>query len=462
MYKLYLAFRFFFLRPINWVAVLGIAAAVWLLTVVPSVMDGFVFEQRDLIRGTLSDVLITAETPDGQSFHPYEEYEKILKTVSHVEGSAPRIRQIALLKTSRSWITLNSAQFQGLNVVEILGVDIEREKRASKFDEYLRAKPLPGGQPVIDPLRPFKPPFDDIAKQYGEAGVFYAGRDKQIAVMAEAAYRFMGLQRGERITLQALRQSLDMAPLDLENLSEAPTTSKYFYLAGSLRTGEYDVEIPSVYMDINKAREILDFDEVKRDFTEIGVKLKDYQHAEQAKIEIAEKLFAAGLPFTVQTWEEQKANLLRAVRNETNILNVLISATALVAMFIIYVILYLMVTTKTKDIGVVAALGGTRWGIASIFLGVGFFIAVFGEILGGVVGYYTVINLTDFELWLREKFGISIFEPGVYVFDTLPAIWSWSWFFSILAVIFVTCLIASLIPAVIASLRKPVEALRYE
>ncbi len=464
MYKIFLALKFFFSRKINLISVVGIAAGVWLLTVVPSVMDGFIHEQRKLFRGSLSDIVVRPlpykVEDSSQSYRSYEEYKEALLSVPHVKACAPRMQWISFLgEESIGNPILSSNQFKDLNVIWVIGLDPKEEIKVGNFEQYLTAEPLPGGSPVAEPTDPFTLPLKEITRLYGKEEAAYAKNGFPV-IFSEPIFRRLQLKKGERVVLPTFRW---LEKHELEQNKDRQTDikqiSRKFYVAGSLRTGEHEIDFAKVYIPIETAKEWLD---TERDCTEIVVKLDDYKHANEVRNAIEAKLQSAGLPAIAETWEEQRQAFLKAVDNENRILLFLLSAVILVAGINIFVILSMMVTHKTRDIGIISALGGTRRGTMAVFLGVGFFVALFGELIGGIAGYYSVKYLTPFEMFLREHLGINLFPGDIYGFDRLPAVFSWTWFVSLLGLTLLTCLLASLPPALRAARLRPVEALRYE
>lgn len=457
MYKLFLAWNYFFGRAINIVSVLAISASVALMILVPSVMDGFIEDTRELIRGTLSDITITpiprVSLEKGAYYPPFPEYEKVLKTVPNVVATAPRISWVALISTAQGNQLLSESQFKGLNMVEIVGLDPTLEKDATKFHEHLRNKSLSShASPVKDPNRPFALPLEEIGKLYGESEKVYA---KHAILLSEKYFSDLGFEVGQRVVLQTM-----VFPPGEQSLDKRQEVSRKFYVAGSLRTGEVEVTAPKVYISIEAAQELVALS--GQEFTEIVVRLDDYQNADAAKRSIESALFEQRLGGRANTWEEQRGNFLRAVRNETVIVTILLSSILFVSAFIIFAILVLVVSQKIRDIGVISALGGSPAGIMKIFVGMGALTGFFGIVLGGTGGYFLVRNLTEIEYYLRDSWGIQIFDPTIYAFDHLPAVFSWTWFVCLLAGTMLICVLASLIPAWRASRLKPVEALRYE
>ncbi len=165
----------------------------------------------------------------------------------------------------------------------------------------------------------------------------------------------------------------------------------------------------------------------------------------------------------VRTWDQVQAEYIRAVDNERNMITFLLGLMSLVVVIVIFLIFYMLVRDKTRDIGIIKAIGGSEEGVGVIFLLYGMLISSAGAILGLCTGVSFVRNdnwIHDHILW--RIFGISIWNRKIYVFSKIPdqidphAV-MWIVIFAILA-----GLVGALIPAILAARQDPVEALRYE
>ena len=165
----------------------------------------------------------------------------------------------------------------------------------------------------------------------------------------------------------------------------------------------------------------------------------------------------------VRTWDQVQAEYIRAVDNERNMITFLLGLMSLVVVIVIFLIFYMLVRDKTRDIGIIKAIGGSEEGLGVIFILYGMLISSAGAILGLFTGVWFVRNdnwIHDHILW--RIFGVSIWNRKIYVFSKIPdqvdphAV-MWIVIFAILA-----GLLGALIPAIIAARQDPVEALRYE
>jgi ABC-type lipoprotein release transport system permease subunit len=167
-------------------------------------------------------------------------------------------------------------------------------------------------------------------------------------------------------------------------------------------------------------------------------------------------------PMRVQTWDERQAKYLSAVENEKVMQTFILGLMSLVVLVVIFLIFYMIVRDKTRDIGIIKAIGGSEEGVAGIFLIYGGFIGVVGGILGVVCGVAFVTHTNEIHEWIYQMTGIVIWDRSVYLFDRIPDTvrpWEVAFFFS-LAVL--AGILGALIPAIVAALEDPVKAVRYE
>jgi ABC-type lipoprotein release transport system permease subunit len=106
-------------------------------------------------------------------------------------------------------------------------------------------------------------------------------------------------------------------------------------------------------------------------------------------------------PYRTMTWEQSKRVLLQAVEVEKGMQYILLSLIILVAGFNIVAVYTLVVRAKTRDIGILRALGGTEGGVTSIFLMSGGICGLFGSIFGIILGLLLALNLNEILDFIR-------------------------------------------------------------
>ena len=195
----------------------------------------------------------------------------------------------------------------------------------------------------------------------------------------------------------------------------------------------------------------------------IQIKLKDYAHAPFVVQKLREALAQQGVVgVSVETWEQQQGPLLQAVAVEAAILNVLLFLIIAVAGFGILAIFYMIVVEKTRDIGILKALGASSRGIMSIFLLYGLTLGIVGSSAGVALGLTFIHFIDKIEKGISWVIGHKVFDETIYYFHTVPTkvnVGTVLWVaFGAVAI----AVIASILPARRAAALHPVQALRYE
>lgn len=194
--------------------------------------------------------------------------------------------------------------------------------------------------------------------------------------------------------------------------------------------------------------------------TNIQIKLKNYSDAPQVVDRLRRDLELA--TFNVRTWEQEQGPLLQAVEVEAAILNVLLFLIIAVAGFGILAIFYMIVVEKTKDIGILKALGANSRGIMSIFLTYGLSLGIVGSGVGVILGLLIVHYINEVEAVVSMIMGHKVFDENIYYFHEIPTKVTPSMVFWVMFGATLIAILASVLPARFASRMHPVRALRYE
>src|SRR5262249_31940280 len=147
-----------------------------------------------------------------------------------------------------------------------------------------------------------------------------------------------------------------------------------FVASDFFQTGMSEYDSNFVYVPLDYLQKIRTMDDR---VTSIQIKLKDYGEAKKVSDRLKE-LFPSESPegYLVQTWEEKQGSLLAAISVERGLLNVLLFMIIAVAGFGILAIFTMIVVEKTRDIGILKALGASNGGVMKIFLSYGLLLGV--------------------------------------------------------------------------------------
>ena len=145
--------------------------------------------------------------------------------------------------------------------------------------------------------------------------------------------------------------------------------------------------------------------------------------------------------------------MLSALTLEKTIMLVVFSLIAIVAGFLIWITLNTLVREKTKDIGIMRAMGFSKKNIMLIFLIQGLVLGLIGIIIG--------IILSLVMLYYIKNYAVDL-VANIYYIRSIPIEISLKEISTIVGANFIIILISSIFPAYRAAKLENVEALRYE
>src|SRR5262249_20096862 len=196
--------------------------------------------------------------------------------------------------------------------------------------------------------------------------------------------------------------------------------------------------------------------------TGIQIRLKDNRDAIDVRNYLREMQQFPKEFFQISTWEDKQGPLLGAIAIEKGLLNILLFLIIAVAGFGILAIFTMIVSEKTRDIGILKALGASSGGVMQIFLGYGLLLGLIGALLGTGIGLELTWHINDIEKAISHYTGTDIFDRTIYYFDKIPtSVQTWSVILINAGALFIAVFF-SIFPALRAAVLHPVRALRYE
>jgi len=444
-YRLVVALRLLRARKVNLISIVGVLLGVGSIIVVMSVMDGFQLELRTMIRGTLSDFLVEIDPDQVES---YAELKAAVEEVPGVEAVTLQRHNFGAIPAVRREVKVDGGRQKYLPV-RIVGILPDEERRVSRVLENMEEAE---GQPAD----PFEVELDG-----------WVPEEMPRVVLSEwMAIRLGGslpVAVGDRITLITLERA--------KGTNGGPerfrTNDREVIVSRIYRSGNSEFDRLHVYVDLASEGSVF-FPPQEGVVAELRVKLADYSRAEEMREPIARAVgrfdpdVGAFPDWYTRTWEERQHNLLRAVNNEKFLLAFVLFFIIIVACFTIFATLTMTVAEKTRDIGVLRALGATPGGILSIFVLNGTLVGGIGAAVGYGVGMLVAHNVNGIRAFLRDSFGIDIFPADIYLFDEIPTHVDHEAAVAFAVGALVFAFFFAIIPAIRAARLRPVSALRYE
>lgn len=216
-------------------------------------------------------------------------------------------------------------------------------------------------------------------------------------------------------------------------------------VSGIFESGFYEYDLNMVIIPLQTAQYIT----YKGDSVDkLSIRLND-----PYKANLINNKIIKNFSFYSYTWGEQNRALLSALTLEKTIMLIVFSLIVVIAGFLIWIILNTLVREKTKDIGILRAMGFSKKNIMSIFL-------IQGLILGGI-GILLGIILSFILLWYIKNYTVD-FISSIYYIKNIPIEISLKEVLAVVSANSIIVLISSIFPAYRAAKLENVEALRYE
>jgi lipoprotein-releasing system permease protein len=481
VYKYLLCWRYLKTRYIALASVVSVMLGVATMVVVNAVMAGFSEKMRDRLHGVLADVVVESYSLDG--FYDWEEVVARVREASEgdVVATAPTMETFALMKyrIGTEWITRQ---------VQLIGVQPEERAKTGDFAEFLytgRLVPDPKtGKPVEERIEPpslevpralqlAATPAGSLLRDApkDEADPFQEELEKQMREQAPPRGAVIGWALGTIHRPGAERDSFIAPPgtkiaLVFPKAGNKPEASyDDFTVVGYFKSGMSEYDSQHVYIPLERLQymRLLQNEKGQGAVNAIQIKVRPGADLDKlaARVQTAlDRLRPLG--FRVSTWEQKQGPLLAAVAIEQSILNMLLFFIIAVAGFGILAIFFMIVVEKTRDIGVMKALGASTAGVRGIFLGYGLLLGAVGSGVGLAGGLAFVANINAIEKQLSRVLGHKVFDDSVYYFSEIPTLvdpWTVVW---IVAGAMFIAVAASVWPAQRAAKMHPVRALRFE
>jgi len=519
MYKLLLCWRYLRTRYIALASIISVTLGVATLIVVNSVMAGFTQEMHVRLHGILSDLVFESHNMDGFGDPDWHMHQIRDVLGDDLEGMTAVVHVPALLR-------MPVRGEYHTRQINLIGVDRRTYAEVSNFAEYLqhpenRRKlsfllqeegyapekenfPISGWrhrrsrvafekalqeQQQMEAVRSAErslgrssvaaasaesslaaePPADPFAGSVGggQENVFDPLTEQHDGIILGIAICSVRARdaAGEVQDYYLCRPGDDVEVI-FPNAGDALKPVSSFMTVVDLyesKMSEYDASFAFMPLEVlQDLRGMIDPVSGVASVTSIQIKMKPGVDLSHARDRLRAKFPAEVFPYRIETWRDLQGPLLAAVRMETTILNILLFMIIAVAGFGILATFFMIVVEKTRDIGVLKALGAPSSGVMSIFIGYGVSLGAVGSGVGTVLGLLFVVYINEIAHGLELITGQEVFDPTVYYFQNIPTRidpWTVAW---VLVGAVLIAVLASVMPALRAARLHPVEALRYE
>ena len=418
-FELLLALRYLrpkrtFVSVITSISVLGVTLGVAVLIIVISVMTGFDRQLRDKILGFNSHLKIL----------PRDETMKDYAAVARLVAANPRVKAVAPF------------------VLGPVLVETEPPSGQSKV-----------GAPWIRGINPQIETNMSVLPNSIVDGKFDVS-DRGLLVGTEFAHN-MSLQVGDRVEIGSPSVLKKWRESNKKEGTSAPVLPEY-EVRGIFDVGYYEYNVSVVVISLRDAQELYDLGSSVHG---LMVMLHDPYQAPAVEEELA---FALGPDYQIRSWMQENSNLLNALVVEKNVMFYLLFFIMIVAALCILSALITFVVQKTREIGMLKALGATDLQVSLVFLSQAALVGAIGDLAGYGLGMLALAYRNEFLHFMNRLTGFELFPASIYGFTELPALIIRRDILLICGSAWLVCILGGVIPAWRAGRLKPVEALRYE
>jgi lipoprotein-releasing system permease protein len=424
-FSLFLALRYLkpkrtFLSIITLISILGVTLGIMVLILVISVMTGFEQELRRKVIGFDPHVVVTS----GGVLEDWETTAASVKNDPDVMAAAPFVLGPVI------------AQYQNRRLApKIRGVDPEMERGVVDITPFIieGEYDLEGSKTIVG---------SELARELGVTvgetlTIFSPGNFKEILNEIERLEK----TGGKPEDIASIKQLI--LPTELE-------------VTGIFESGRYLYDSEFLIVPLHIGQELYNLGPAAHG---LAVKTRDPYLADKVRNDLNSRLAP---PAYAMSWMDMNKQIFDAIRMERQVMFFILMFIILVAAFGIMNTLITVTVQKTREIGVMKALGARTNQIVGVFLAQGMVVGVFGTLIGLGMGISLTQYRNEVSHFLSRTLGVEVFPASVYQFSEIPAEIVASDVAIICLSAFVICSVAALIPAWFAARLDPVKALRHE
>ena len=414
----YLRPRRTFVSIITLISIIGVVLGVAVLIVVISVMTGFDLQLRNRIIGFESHLIVRKL---GGPMQNYQQVARFIRDQPKVTGASPFIEGPIVIETQRG------ERYSQIAAPFLRGIDSETSNQVSDLEKSVVAGD-----------------FESI--------------DGNGLLIGSALADRLSLSIGDPVavySMSLLREVRNVLKKDPADQTTAPLADDYV-IEGIFDIGYYEYNANGMVCSLFNAQDLFS---LGNEANGIHVMLDDPEAATEMRKTLLNQL---GPDFVVSTWLDRNKDIFNALVVEKNMIRFLLFFIVLVAAFGITSSMITFVVQKTREIGMLKALGASSRQVVWVFMSQSVFVGLLGVSIGLALGLFAIEYRNEFLIFMNQTMEFSLFPASIYGFEELPAIVDPKDLWIICGGSLIFCVLAGVFPAFNAGRLQPVEALRHD
>lgn len=283
----------------------------------------------------------------------------------------------------------------------------------------------------IDPLSAANDPY----REGVISGSYLTADDREGLLIGKPIAEKLNLKVGDQVDLSV-------------NTSNGDVGEQKFIVRGIYTTNTYGFDSATIFLPLAKAQTIT---QTENHASTIFVLLKDTSYTDS----VATALKGSNLK--VLTWTDMNSLIVDTEAMAQSYISIFYMIILAITASVIINTLIMSVYERTREIGILSAIGMRGNRILMLFLAESSLLAVGGVIMGLILGLLSTYYFNIHGFYIGNM-GMT----GMLISDTIYAKLTMNDTINVTIMSFVVTLLAGLYPAVMASRMEPVEALRAE
>jgi ABC-type lipoprotein release transport system permease subunit len=415
------------------------------VVVVMTVITGLVRDFKVNNHKWVGDCVVGTESLVG--FPYYEDFIKRIEESDFVEAASAVVKSYALVK---------NRDMEAGSGAEIIGIDPVKHSKVTDFGETLHFR-------MGDVSKAFAPAYDPNL-----AGCV-VGIDQWLTRDERGRYNYEASPVEAALVVSCFpltsKGALAKAGMDLVN-------TKTFYYSDTSHSGLAGVDSSFIYLPLEEAQLLCGMAGPVRRISAIHIKFKPNVKLEDGcgKVAALWKKFAEDRrdekqaellgTVTAQSWKEFRRPFIAAMEKEQTMLTIMFSLVGVTTVFIVFVVFYMIVSHKSKDVGILKSIGVSRLDIIELFSCFAFLMGLLGSAAGALAGWFFLLKINGIEDFLFKHFGFQLWDRTMYAIGDIPNVIDLKVLIVIIASAIIACLAGALLPSWQAAKLEVVEILQ--